>query len=67
MVAEALTDPELKSFYTELYKCERKHGHQFVDLALKEFSADKVYPRLQELAEHEAEIMLSLEWRPSLH
>ena len=67
LVAEALTDPELKLFYTELYKCEKKHGHQFVDLALKETTPDLVYPRLQELAEHEAEIMLSLEWRPSLH
>ncbi|MDJ0654840.1 MAG: tRNA-(ms[2]io[6]A)-hydroxylase [Xanthomonadales bacterium] len=67
LVAEALTDPELKRFYTELYKCEKKHGHQFVDLALKEAPPDLVYPRLQQLAEHEADIMLSLEWRPSLH
>jgi tRNA-(ms[2]io[6]A)-hydroxylase len=67
IIADALEDPELKSFYTTLYKAERKHGHQFVDMVLKYFDSDTVYPRLDELMAKEAEIIETLDWRPSLH
>jgi len=67
IIAEALEDPELKSFYTTLYKTERKHGHQFVDMVLKYFDSDTVYERLDTLIVQEAEIIEDLEWRPSLH
>ncbi len=67
IIAEALEDPDLKSFYTTLYKAERKHGHQFVDMVLKYFDSDAVYPRLDTLMAQEAEIIEKLEWRPSLH
>ena len=67
IVAEALTDEELKQFYTTLWKAETKHGHQFVDMALRCFSSDAVYPRLHALMEAEAEIIGRLPWRASLH
>ena len=67
IIAGALEDPELRRFYDQLHKAETKHGHVFVDMVLKYFDADEVYPRLEELAAREADIVASLEWRPSLH
>jgi len=67
IVAEALTDEDLQQFYATLWKVETKHGHQFVDMALRCFDTDAVYPRLQALMEAEAEIIVRLPWRASLH
>jgi len=67
IIAEALADESLKAFYTSLWKAETKHGHQFVDMALKYEDGEITATRLQELAEQEAEIVQGLEWRPSLH
>lgn len=67
IIADALEDPELKEFYAALYKAERKHGHQFVNMVLKYFDSDAVYARLETLVAQEAEIVKDLEWRPSLH
>ena len=67
IIARALEDPDLKAFYRELWKAETKHGHQFVDMVLHYFDRETVYARLRELAEREAEIVQTLEWRPSLH
>ncbi|MBL1433696.1 MAG: tRNA-(ms[2]io[6]A)-hydroxylase [Gammaproteobacteria bacterium] len=67
LIAEALEEPDLKQFYKILAGTEAKHGNVFVDMALHYFSEDEVYPRLQELAESEAEIVAGLEWRASLH
>ena len=67
IVAEALQDPALKAFYTDLWKTGTKHGHQFADLALQYYSADEVYQRLQELMQDEARIVENLPWRASLH
>jgi len=67
IVADALDDATLRGFYTELWKAETKHGHQFVDMALKCHTPDEVYPRLQVLMEAEAAIVERLPWRASLH
>ncbi len=67
LIAEALDDSELKSFYSKLCKSEVKHGHLFVHLLLKEVDEDAVYPRLHELAALEAGIVAGLEIRPALH
>lgn len=67
IIAEALQDPELKQFYKILAGAEAKHGHVFVELALNYYNEGEVYPRLQELAKFEAEIVTKLEWRASLH
>jgi tRNA-(ms[2]io[6]A)-hydroxylase len=67
IIANALDDESLKAFYTALWKAETKHGHQFVDMALKYADPQTIQTRLQELAEQEAEIVQRLEWRASLH
>jgi tRNA 2-(methylsulfanyl)-N6-isopentenyladenosine37 hydroxylase len=67
IIADALRDAELKAFYTSLAKAEIKHGHQFVDMALKYANADSTRARLEDLAEQEAAIVQGLEWRASLH
>jgi tRNA-(ms[2]io[6]A)-hydroxylase len=67
LVSEALTDPELKVFYRDLWACEAKHGNIFVELALEYFPPDQVYPRLHALADQEAAIVRDLAWRPALH
>ena len=67
IIAQTLEDQSLKEFYTSLWKAETKHGHQFVDMALKYEDAEIVAARLQQLAEQEAEIVQRLEWRASLH
>lgn len=67
IIANALDDESLKAFYTALWKAETKHGHQFVDMALKYADPQTTQTRLHELAEQEAEIVQRLEWRASLH
>jgi tRNA-(ms[2]io[6]A)-hydroxylase len=67
LISDALTEPELKSFYHDLWAAEAKHGHQFVQLVLRYVPADLVYDRLHDLMSREAEIIQRLEWRPSLH
>lgn len=67
IVADALPDPALRAFYAGLWKAETKHGHLFVDMALRCHDADEVYPRLHALMEAEAAIVARLPWRASLH
>ncbi|KAF0192953.1 MAG: tRNA-(ms2io6A)-hydroxylase [Gammaproteobacteria bacterium] len=67
LISEALQDTHLKHFYRDLWTAEAKHGHVFVDMALECFDEKTVYDRLHEIARAEAEILGSLEWRPSLH
>jgi len=67
LIAAALEDPALKSFYQSLHKSETKHGHLFVHLLLKEVDERLVYPRLQELAVQEADIIRGLAARAALH
>ncbi|MEM6575894.1 MAG: tRNA-(ms[2]io[6]A)-hydroxylase [Pseudomonadota bacterium] len=66
IIAKALSDPELKAFYHELWAAETKHGHQFADMARKLYG-DDIYPRLQELMEAESEIVTRLPWCASIH
>ncbi|MEM9022760.1 MAG: tRNA-(ms[2]io[6]A)-hydroxylase [Bacteroidota bacterium] len=67
LIANALTDPELKSFYKTLWASEAKHGNIFVKLALKYWDEAPVYARLKTLTEAEGEICSRLPWRPALH
>ncbi|MDH3647643.1 MAG: tRNA-(ms[2]io[6]A)-hydroxylase [Gammaproteobacteria bacterium] len=67
LIAAALTDPGLKAFYTELHKAEKKHGHLFVHLLLRECPEELVYPRCEELMQEEARIVQTLPWRAALH
>ena len=67
ILAETIQDEPLREFYERLWKNEQKHAHQFTHILLKEFDADLIYPRLQELMAIEAEIVPTLELRPALH
>lgn len=68
LVEEAIDqDPELKSFYRELWVSEAKHGNIFVKMALNYFPENEVYSRLKELNESEGGILSQLELRPALH
>ena len=67
LVADNLTDPDLKKFYKALWTSEAKHGHVFVTFALHYFSEDTVYSRLEELMTAEAEILQDIPVRAALH
>lgn len=67
LIAEALTDSELKPFYKRLWAAEKKHGHLFANQMLHYFDESEIRARLQTLLVAEGEIIQKLEWRPSLH
>lgn len=67
MVADALEEPELKRFYKMLWTSEAKHGHIFVEFALKYFDETEVYERLEELMSAEAIILSEIPVRAALH
>lgn len=67
IIAEALEDPELKTFYKRLWAAEKKHGHLFATQMLHYFPEAQIRERLDELLEAEGKILETLEWRPSLH
>lgn len=67
LIADQISDPELQNFYKGLADSEKKHGHLFVHLALKESPEPEVTERLGELVALEGEIIKSLPWRHALH
>lgn len=67
ILARALANGPLKSFYERLWKSETKHGHQFVHLLLRECDEAIVFARLEELMKLEATIVKKLALRPALH
>ena len=67
IIAEHVADPDLAAFYDKLWKCEIKHAQVFVLLLQKEFSADLVTARLNELLTLEAQVLEGLALRPALH
>lgn len=67
LVAEHVADAELAEFYRLLRNGELKHGHVFVDLALRYFDSPEVYTRLREFVDAEAAIVEALPFRAALH
>ena len=67
LVYENLEEGELKEFYRNLWASEAKHGEIFIKMALNYFEEDAVDIRMNELNEHEAEILNSLPIRAALH
>lgn len=67
LVAEALTDPALKRFYTAISNSEARHAELFVDLAALYFPRDIIEIRLEELLDGEANIVAQLPIRSALH
>ncbi len=67
LVAENLSDADLKKFYKMLWVSEAKHGHIFAKMALHYFPEAQVYKRLEWWIAQEAEIIEGLEIRAALH
>jgi tRNA-(ms[2]io[6]A)-hydroxylase len=67
MIAQALTDPSLRSFYCEIAASEARHDTLFVELARTYFSRVSVVARLDALVDAEAKIIEGLAIRPALH
>jgi tRNA-(ms[2]io[6]A)-hydroxylase len=67
LIGEALSDPELATFYQTLARSEGNHHTLFVELARHYFAADDVDARLEEWLQIEASIVKRLEIRAVLH
>ncbi|MBN8555198.1 MAG: tRNA-(ms[2]io[6]A)-hydroxylase [Deltaproteobacteria bacterium] len=67
MMAEALEPGELKTFYEKISLAETEHHELFIQISLKYFNEEKVYARLHELLQVEAEVIKSLPLRPAVH
>ena len=67
MIAQALSDPSLRSFYCEIAASEARHDALFVELASTYFSRVAVAARLGALVDAEAKIIEGLAIRPALH
>lgn len=67
LVAQALPEGELKSFYKAITESEARHSDLFTDLAANYFSQDVIKARLDELLDAEAEIVKALPIIAALH
>lgn len=67
LVADALEDPGLKSFYGALARSEAGHYRVFIRIAEHLFAQDKVDAAIQRLAALESEVMLALPLRATVH
>lgn len=67
LVADALPEGELKTFYNIITRSEEKHGNLFVDLAIPYFNERVIRDRLEELLVYEAEIVNDLPIVAALH
>ena len=67
LVAGALSEPGLKSFYQSIARSEERHYTLFLDLAHRYLPAETVRQRWQELLDIEAGIVAALPIRAALH
>jgi tRNA 2-(methylsulfanyl)-N6-isopentenyladenosine37 hydroxylase len=67
LLADALVDHELKSYYTKLARIEAGHFKVFVDAAKRYHPHSKVEGRLEELLNIESSIFRCLKMRPAIH
>jgi tRNA-(ms[2]io[6]A)-hydroxylase len=67
LLAEAVDDPELGSFYHSLAKAEAGHAELFRDLAVTYEDPEHVGERLGELADEEAKIVARLPLEARIH
>lgn len=68
LVSEHIQDNDvLRVFYRDLWASEAKHGHIFVDMALRYFDEAEAHTRLIQLTELEAAVIEGLEINPYLH
>lgn len=67
LIAEALEDGPLKTFYRSITRSEERHLSLFVDLAHKYFNEAEVQARLDELLDIEANIAAAQPLKVQLH
>lgn len=67
LIAEHITDTDLKKFYTMLYKSEAKHGDVFIELAKNYWPWPEIEKRIHFFIQLEAEICKNLEIKAALH
>ena len=67
LVADVLTDPELKQFYLRLARAEAQHKNVFIDLAEQFFPLDVVKTRLSWWLDFEAECIQKVPFTSRLH
>jgi tRNA-(ms[2]io[6]A)-hydroxylase len=67
LLADALEEPELKAFYTELAGSEARHAEIFVELAQIYFSPEEVQARLSFFLDVDAALVDALPPRAALH
>ncbi len=67
MIAKALPDGRLKTFYHSITESENQHYKLFLSLAEQYCETDLILPRLEQLLEIEANIIRQLPDRPALH
>jgi tRNA-(ms[2]io[6]A)-hydroxylase len=67
MIANALSDGQLKTFYSSIAESENQHYKLFLSLAEQHCDPSLITPRLVELLDIEANIIQQLPDRPALH
>jgi tRNA 2-(methylsulfanyl)-N6-isopentenyladenosine37 hydroxylase len=67
MIANALSDGRLKTFYSSIAESENQHYKLFLSLAEQHCDPSLITPRLVELLDIEANIIQQLPDRPALH
>jgi len=67
LIADQLTDLELKRFYKKLWASEAKHGNIFVKMSMNYFDEKDIYVRLEELNELEDGVLKALPIKAALH
>ena len=67
LIADALSDPTLKAFYTVLSRAEAGHYRVFIRIAERFFAAEAVSAATERLAHIEAGVMLASPFRHALH
>lgn len=67
LIAAALPEGELKTFYRSITRSEDRHFELFLDLASEYFSADTISTRWQEILTFESQVVAELPIRAALH
>lgn len=67
LVADAVDEPELKSFYSRLARAEDHHQSLFLEMAGLYFPKDVILERLNAFLEAEANSIASVPFRPAMH
>lgn len=67
LIAEALPEGELKTFYRSITRSEDRHFELFLDLASEYFSSEIIESRWQEILTFESQVVTELPIRAALH